>query len=252
MGMSVVQRLYELCKETFLPGGVVPPPPAIARMTAFLDTIKAVDVGLDEGAITEMGHSGPTRRRRQYRRSRTVTSLRPRQSPPVTYILIHECSTFSIGIFCLPSSAVIPLHDHAQMTVFSKILCGSMHIKAYDWLTPQPQLSFKHHFPLDLKLAALKVDGDFRAPCETSVLYPTSGGNIHSFTALTSCAVLDVLSPPYSGEPSYYIEYPCPDLPGNVEDRDSEEYVWLEQREKPKSFCLIPHPYRGPRIDFSF
>ena len=35
------------------------------------------------------------------------------------------------------------------------------------------------------------------APCPTSVLYSQSGGNLHCFTSVSSCAVLDVLAPPY-------------------------------------------------------
>lgn len=56
------------------------------------------------------------------------------------------------------------------------------------------------------------------APCEASVLFPRSGGNLHAFTAETPCAILDVLTPPYSeehGRPStYFTDIPIPSLPG--------------------------------------
>lgn len=143
-------------------------------------------------------------------------------------------------LFFLPASAVIPLHNHPEMTVFSKLLLGKMHIKAYDWVDSvcsKPPSSSKYPFFLTflclfiypfmnysskfsdwnwmvvaVRLARLKANSVFTAPCNTSVLYPTSGGNIHEFTAITPCAVLDILGPPYSKEDgrdcSYYKEIP--------------------------------------------
>lgn len=69
-------------------------------------------------------------------------------------------------------------------------------------------------------LAASVVDNIIKAPCQPSVLFPRSGGNIHSFTSLTPCAILDVLSPPYSedlGRPStYFSDFPISSLPGSL------------------------------------
>lgn len=61
------------------------------------------------------------------------------------------------------------------------------------------------------------VDEMREAPCKASVLFPRSGGNIHSLTAVTPCALLDVLAPPYAedlGRPStYFSDIPIPSLP---------------------------------------
>lgn len=67
-------------------------------------------------------------------------------------------------------------------------------------------------FSLAVRLAKLAVDKILTPQHGTSVLYPNSGGNLHCFTAVTPCAVLDILSPPYREDAgrkcSYYIDYP--------------------------------------------
>ncbi|KAH9330468.1 hypothetical protein KI387_002576, partial [Taxus chinensis] len=120
-----------------------------------------------------------------------------------------------IGIFCLPTSAILPLHNHPGMTVLSKLLYGSMHIRSYDCIDPTDIQQISG--PPQSRLAKTKIDTVYTSPCETSILCPRTGGNIHSFTAVTSCAVLDVLAPPYSEKDgrhcTYYRDYPYSKLP---------------------------------------
>ncbi|XP_074576035.1 plant cysteine oxidase 2-like [Curcuma longa] len=231
-----VQRLFETCKQVFAEGGVIPSPENVDRLRSLLDTLKPDDVGLSPNSpyFQNCGIDGP---------------------PPVTYLHLYDCLNFSIGIFCLPQAAAIPLHNHPSMTVFSKILLGSMHIKSYDWVNDPQSSNVKIKSSSGACLAKVNTDAVFTAPRRTSVLYPTTGGNLHCFTAVTSCAVLDVLGPPYNDDEgricTYYKEYAFLSFPGDatLASGDNEEHAWLEERgSEPDDLVVRSAEYRGPRI----
>ncbi|KAM0939623.1 putative cysteamine dioxygenase [Dioscorea sansibarensis] len=94
--MPAIQRLYEACKVSFSPSCPVSAE-ALENVCAMLGW-----KGSTNGANGKKGRNGSN----QY-------------LPPVQYLHLHECESFSIGIFCMPPSSVIPLHDHPGMTVLS-------------------------------------------------------------------------------------------------------------------------------------
>ncbi|MCO5572749.1 hypothetical protein L7F22_026508 [Adiantum nelumboides] len=198
--VHLLQQLYDACKEAFASPGCPPSPQLLQQVQSLIDAMTLADLGLNE-------------------------------------------DFFVLGFFYLPQSAVIPLHDHPEMTGLSKLLHGSMHVKAYDWIDPpvqRPDTSGQRleAGALNARLARLVVEDIFTAPCESTILYPTGGGNIHALTGVTHCAVLDVLAPPYSateGRPcTYYYDFPtgmdCL-AEASVIDETDQTLAWLEVRQ---------------------
>ncbi|XP_048235902.1 plant cysteine oxidase 2-like [Ricinus communis] len=230
-----LQELYLSCKEVFKGPGTVPLPRDVERLCHLLDKMKPEDVGLSSAL--------------QFFQPKTAVKCTPR----VTTTTIYKCDKFSLCIFFLPATAVIPLHNHPGMTVFSKLLLGTMHIKSYDWVSPPS--ADEPVQPSNLRLAKLVTESVFEAPCNTSVLYPTTGGNIHQFTAITPCAVLDVLGPPYSKEDgrdcSHYKDHPCSAISNGemkLTEEEGNSYGWLEEIEMPENSQMDGIRYLGPQI----
>lgn len=240
-----IQSVYDICKKNLTPSSS-PPPQVIHELSSKLDTLGPADVGLTEERLEDdRGHG--------FSMPNTVNRI-DRWAQPITYVEINENESFTMCMFCFPTSSVIPLHDHPRMTVLSKVLYGSLHVKAYDWVEPACIKYSKEITRAPVRLAKLAVDKVLSAPCITSVLYPETGGNLHCFTAVTSCAVLDILTPSYEESAgrkcTYYRDYPYSSFrsEGDSVNGKEDEYAWLEEIETPDDLYMRQGMYTGPPI----
>lgn len=93
----------------------------------------------------------------------------------------------------MPPGASIPLHDHPGMTVVSRMLYGSLHIKSYDLVKDGATTA-----AVGKKVTArLQADEVLTAPHTTELL--PDCGNLHHLVGGddTGCAFLDIITPPY-------------------------------------------------------
>ena len=162
---------------------------------------------------------------------------------------------YSIGIFVFPPHTRMPLHDHPDMCVLSKLLYGSVCVKSYDWCDDNSNEdgwrkwwkrywfnSYKDidsnisdkgqhegHAPKKRK-AKLTQHSILKAPY-TTILYPHQH-NLHEFIAAgdEGAAILDILLPPYDEQcdPPRDCQYFKPSKDEDVEVGDELDLVELE------------------------
>uniref|UniRef100_K3W9Z9 Cysteine dioxygenase n=1 Tax=Globisporangium ultimum (strain ATCC 200006 / CBS 805.95 / DAOM BR144) TaxID=431595 RepID=K3W9Z9_GLOUD len=179
-----------------------------------------------------------------------------RKARHVRYQHIWEDDKFSMGIFILPPGASIPLHDHPEMTVISRVLYGNLHVKACD-LVPEKDAgalvreNFSSKSPSEsLRLARMCTNQEIAAPYTTELL--PDRGNLHEFVAGdgVGCAIFDILTPPYEPDEGRDCTYYRFVGPATHDAASGDEFVALEEFD-PVEFEVHSEPYRGPVLMLS-
>jgi hypothetical protein len=100
---------------------------------------------------------------------------------------VHRSSELDLGLFILPRGSSLPLHGHPLMTVWMRVLWGSLQIKAYDWAEEYPWTG----------LARCSYERSFNG-ADGTLIVQSHNGNVHQIEAHEDCVFLDLLAPPYA------------------------------------------------------
>ncbi|KAG7387564.1 hypothetical protein PHYPSEUDO_013958 [Phytophthora pseudosyringae] len=165
----------------------------------------------------------------------------PERPRCVHYEHVYEDETFSIGIFILPPGVSIPLHDHPSMSVISRVLYGSLHVKSYDLVKDGAAPSGRK------QMAHLRVDEVLTAPHTTELL--PDFGNLHELVGGNDigCAFLDIITPPYDANEGRDCTYFRVVSSSDSQDNNGEKLVMLEPYD-PQDFDVATEVYRGPHL----
>eukprot|EP00047_Mylnosiga_fluctuans_P008110 m.6137 g.6137 ORF g.6137 m.6137 type:complete len:247 (+) comp2067_c0_seq1:68-808(+) len=125
-----------------------------------------------------------------------------KKDPRIHYVEIFQDGTISAGIFCMPPGSFIPLHDHPNMIVYSKVLYGTLRTQSVDWDIDT----------CDAPMCARLSDDSIETPESPVLEIRPTHFNLHSLLAITECAFIDIVMPPYNERDRpcrYYRDAPC-------------------------------------------
>jgi len=114
---------------------------------------------------------------------------------------------FDIAAFVLPRGFTLPLHDHPNMTVVSKLLLGEVQIRSFSRCKGHRDNSDPSSLSETSSGDEYKGSDD-SVDCQLSVstrktaadapwFLTPDDGNFHEITPITDCVLLDILLPPY-------------------------------------------------------
>src|SRR5437763_15991848 len=92
---------------------------------------------------------------------------------------------FHASVFALGEGETIPLPDHPALDVISKVLCGRMRVRTYEWID-------------QASLVARDCGEAVLGPDDDALVLRKSPGTLHTVTALEPTALLGLFAPFYS------------------------------------------------------
>eukprot|EP00128_Syssomonas_multiformis_P010119 Colp12_sorted_trinity150504_noHs@30152 len=193
----------------------------------------------------------------------------------VTYGHIFENDYLTMGVFLMKKGTKIPLHDHPDMYVLSKVIYGSIRLVAYDVVIPvqsnrqvscSEYLTNKSLLQGYTRLCHKTVDMVLKEG-DIHTTKPMDGGNFHEIEALEDTAFVDIMSPPYDnyrGRECFYYEAIDADADQDAVERllayDACRIPAETDRTSLKWLCRVStnfhikmlEDYRPPHIDLEF
>lgn len=190
----MIQRIVNTCKSTFSKPSNNPISLRINNipkevrtnynLSDLLSQLKSLNLK-DFGSINSYSHNN-----KELILPESLSSLTSYKN---TYIFeISTCATlyqsplFHLAIFYLPKGTLMPLHDHPNMCVITKVLHGMINISSFNYFDSSKELVHKNK---DVVISTQENN-------DICVLGPIDG-NLHQIKALDDTVMFDILSPPY-------------------------------------------------------
>jgi hypothetical protein len=175
----------------------------------------------------------------------TLKDLGLSQLKPLTQqqcVTIRETNAYHIAAFLIPKGKCIPVHDHPNMSVCSKLLAGVLRVRSFTAIDSDVSRQ---------PIRAVLHEDVVRTVADAPWAVTAAEGNFHEFTAVEDCVILDVLLPPYAYPQRQCSFYAAKSLPQEQSTPGQEITTQWELQRVPERLMYEKHglpvliPYRG-------